>query len=82
MAPADADVDREFWEKLVPKSLARLSETPYYDHILHAYGKPLSRSLFDEENKYVETLKLLKEAGVILTRDGDLKYYTLTQGEP
>jgi len=82
MAPADADVDREFWEKLVPESLARLSETPYYDHILHAYGKPLSRSLFDEENKYVETLKLLKEASVILTRDGDLKYYTLTQGEP
>ncbi len=82
MAPAATDLDREFWEKLVPKSLARLSETPYYDHILHAYGKPLSRSLFDEENKYVETLKLLKEAGVILTREGDLKYYTLTQGEP
>lgn len=82
MAPAATDLDREFWEKLVPKSLARLSETPYYDHILHAYGKPLSRSLFDEENKYVETLKLLKEAGVILTREGELKYYTLTQGEP
>lgn len=82
MAPAATDLDREFWETLVPKSLARLSETPYYDHILHAYGKPLSRSLFDEENKYVETLKLLKEASVILTREGDLKYYTLTQGEP
>jgi len=82
MAPTTTDLDREFWETLVPKSLARLSETPYYDHILHAYGKPLSRSLFDEENKYVETLKLLREAGVILTREGDLKYYTLTQGEP
>jgi len=82
MAPVATDLDREFWEKLVPKSLARLSETPYYDHILHAYGKPLSRSLFDEENEYVETLKLLKEASVILTREGDLKYYTLTQGEP
>lgn len=82
MAPAATDLDREFWENLVPKSLARLSETPYYDHILHAYGKPFSRRLFDEENKYVETLTLLKEAGAILTRDRDLKYYTLTQGEP
>ncbi len=76
------DPDREFWEKLVPKSLARLSETPYFDHIFHAYGKSFGRRLFDEENKYVDTFTLLKEAGVILTRERDLKYYTLTQGEP
>lgn len=82
MAPAATDLDHEFWEKLVPKSLARLSETPYYDHIFHAYGKSLSRRLFDEEDRYVDTFALLKEAGVILTREGDLKYYTHTQGEP
>ncbi len=82
MLPAGADADREFWEKLVPGSLARLSETPYYDHIFHAYGKSLSRRLFDEEHKYVDTFALLKEAAVILTRESDLKYYTHTQGEP
>ncbi len=80
--PDTSDSDRKFWEELVPKSLARLSETPYYDHIFHAYGKSYSRRLFDEENKYVDTFSLLKEAGVILTRERDLTYYTLTQGEP
>jgi hypothetical protein len=74
--------DLEFWEKLVPKSLARLSETPYYDHIYHAFGRPFSRRVFDEEGKYVDTFTLLREAGVILTRGNELKYYTLTQGEP
>ncbi len=80
--PDTSASDREFWEQLVPKSLARLSETPYYDHIFHAYGKSYSRRLFDEENKYVDTFSLLKETGVILTRERDLTYYTLTQGEP
>lgn len=81
-APGSSDPDRKFWEELVPKSLARLSETPYYDHILHAYGKSYSRRLFDEENRYIDTFSLLKESGVILTRERDLTYYTLTQGEP
>ncbi len=74
--------DREFWQKLVPESLARLSETPYYDHIYLAFGKPFVRRVFDEEDVYVDTFTLLREAGVILTRERELKYYTLTQGEP
>jgi hypothetical protein len=76
------DPDRHFWETMVPTSLARLSETPYYDHIYLACGKSFGRALFEEENTYVDTFALFKEAGVILTRARELKYYTLTQGEP
>ena len=81
-AKPSTDSDKEFWETLVPKSLARLSETPYFDHIYHAFGKSFSRSIFAEENSYVDTFTLLKEAGVILTREREQQYYTLTQGEP
>lgn len=80
--PLSEDPDREFWEELMPKSLARLSETPYYDQIIHAFGKSPTQTMFDEEDKYVDTFTLIKEAGVILTREKDLQYYTLTQGEP
>lgn len=71
-----------FWEKDVPVSLARLSETPYFDRIFHAYGKPYSIRFFDEEEKYVDFFRLIEEAGVILTREKEMTFYNLTQGEP
>lgn len=82
IVPDNLDPDREFWEKKVPKSLARLSETPYFNQIYDAFGRSMVQTVFAEEDHYVDTLTLLKEAGVILTREKDLQYYTLTPGEP
>ncbi len=75
-------VKQGFWENDVPVSLARLSETPYFDRIFHAYGKPFSMRFFDEEDKYVDFFRLIEEAGLILTREKELTFYNLTQGEP
>lgn len=75
-------VEEEFWENDVPVSLARLSETPYFDRIFHAYGKPLTMRFFDEEEKYVDFYTLIQEAGVIMTREREPTFYTLTQGDP
>ena len=80
-AAGGADADKLFWSQLVPKSLARLSETPYYDRIYHAFGKPYSLSFFDEENRYVDYYSLIEEAGVILQGERP-RYYSLTPGEP
>ncbi|GAB4277731.1 MAG: hypothetical protein Kow0029_20650 [Candidatus Rifleibacteriota bacterium] len=77
------DKDKYFWEHQVPTSLARLAETPYFDHIQTAFPKSYSRAFFDENDKYIEKEKLINEAAkVFLKREGKLKFYTLTQGEP
>ncbi|MBU1106444.1 MAG: hypothetical protein KKB51_07245 [Candidatus Riflebacteria bacterium] len=75
------DADALFWSELVPKSLARLAETPYYNQVYDAFGRPLSQYFFGEEDKYVDLTSLIVNAGVILegSRPG---YYTLTPGEP
>ncbi|PKL43773.1 MAG: hypothetical protein CVV41_08370 [Candidatus Riflebacteria bacterium HGW-Riflebacteria-1] len=83
--PADdkaiSDADSQFWSVLVPKSLARLAETPYYNQIYHAFGTTHSQTWFDEEDKYVDVCNIVLGAGEILkgSRPG---YYTLTPGEP
>jgi hypothetical protein len=38
--------------------------------------------MFLEQDKDVEVYSLLKEAGVILTGKGSLKFYKKVQGEP
>lgn len=78
-----SDKDNYFWDKQVPKSLARLAETPYFDHINTAFPKAYSKSFFDENDRYVEKEVLINEAAkVFLAREGKLNYYTKTQGEP
>lgn len=77
------ELDRHFWEIQVPEALARLAETPYYDHIHTAFPKKYSKSMFEEENRYVDKEILVNEAAkVFLKGEGKLKYYSLTQGEP
>lgn len=79
----ETDKDKYFWEYQVPKSLARLAETPYFDHIQALFPKPGSSIFFDENEKYVEKEALLNEvAQVFLKRNGKLPFYTLTQGDP
>ncbi|PKL49597.1 MAG: hypothetical protein CVV42_06340 [Candidatus Riflebacteria bacterium HGW-Riflebacteria-2] len=75
------DADNQFWSVLVPKSLARLAETPYYNHIYHAFGQNYSQTYFDEDDKYVDIYDVIVGAGVIL-EGGRPEYYTLTPGEP
>ncbi|OGK08085.1 MAG: hypothetical protein A2W80_00120 [Candidatus Riflebacteria bacterium GWC2_50_8] len=75
------DADTKFWSELVPKSLARLAETPYYNHIYHAFGRTHSQTWFDEEDKYVDISSIITGAGEILN-GGRPSYYTLTPGEP
>lgn len=77
------DKDKYFWETQVPKSLARLNETPYFDHINTAFPKAYSKTFFDENDRYIEKDRLINEAAeVFLKRQGQLKFYTQTQGEP
>lgn len=78
----DSEADAAFWKTLVPTSLARLSETPYYDQVYYAFGKSHAQRMLEEEDKYVDFYSLLEEAGVILTREKELTFYNLTQGEP
>lgn len=75
------DADNQFWSIQVPKSLARLAETPYYNHIYHAFGRDYSQAFFDEENSYVDIYDVIIGAGVILEGSRP-EYYTLTPGEP
>ncbi|MFZ5952912.1 MAG: hypothetical protein ACOYXC_19570, partial [Candidatus Rifleibacteriota bacterium] len=78
-----SDKDQHFWEVQVPESLARLAETPYFDHINTAFPKAFSKSFFDENDRYVEKDLLINEAAnVFLKREGELKFYGKTQGEP
>ena len=83
--PADnkavSDADAQFWSVLVPKSLARLAETPYYNQIYHAFGRTHSQTWFDEEDKYVDIYSIVLGAGEIL-KGGRPGYFTLTPGEP
>jgi hypothetical protein len=77
------DQDRYFWEVQVPKSLARLSETPFIDHITTLFPKAGSITFFDENDRYVEKEALINEvANVFLKREGELRFYRQTQGEP
>lgn len=77
------ELDRHFWETQVPEALARLAETPYYDHIHTAFPKKYSKYMFEEENRYIDKEILVNEAAkVFLKGEGKLKYYSLTQGEP
>jgi len=75
------DADSHFWKELVPTSLARLSETPYYDHIYHAFGRSYSQAFFDENDRYVDIYEVIENAGRIL-EGGRPDYYSLTPGEP
>lgn len=77
------DKDRYFWENQVPKALARLRETPFIDHITTLYPKAGSISFFDENDRYVEKEALINEAALVfLKREGKLRFYSQTQGEP
>ncbi|EKD82678.1 MAG: hypothetical protein ACD_39C01156G0003, partial [uncultured bacterium] len=76
-----SDADAQFWPVLVPKSLARLAETPYYNHIYQAFGRSYGQAWFDEEDKYVDIYSIILGAGEILN-GGRPSYYTLTPGEP
>lgn len=76
------DKDAHFWQVLVPESLDMLPEPPYFDHFVTAFGRPYSKAIHEENDKYVDAYQLMTEASVILTREGDLKYYKLIQGEP
>lgn len=77
------DKDKYLWDVQIPKSLARLAETPYFDHIHTAFPQAYSKRFFSEENKFVDKEDLINEAArVFLQREGELKFYTLTQGEP
>ncbi|MEW6709052.1 MAG: hypothetical protein AB1403_04450 [Candidatus Riflebacteria bacterium] len=77
------DKDQHFWEVQVPQSLARLAETPYYDHVHTAFPKAFSKCLFDENDRYIDKENLINEAAMVfLKREGKLKFYSETQGEP
>ncbi len=72
-----------FWEKEVPEALARLAETPYFDHFQVAFPSAFSREFFKESDKYVAKEDLINEAArAFLKRDVELKFYSLTQGNP
>ena len=75
------DADIHFWNELVPASLARLAETPFYDHIYHAFGQNYSQAFFDENNRYADIYEVINNAGKIL-EGGRPDYYSLTPGEP
>ena len=79
----ETDKDKFFWENQVPRALARLAETPYYNHINMAFPKAFSKVFFDEGDDYIEKELLINEsARVFLAREGELKFYRLSQGEP
>jgi hypothetical protein len=75
------DADIHFWNELVPASLARLAETPFYDHIYHAFGQSYSQAFFDENDRYADIYEVINNAGKIL-EGGRPDYYSLTPGEP
>ncbi len=77
------DKDKYFWEHQVPESLSRLRETPFWDHVNMAFPKAFSKCLFDENDRYVDKELLINEAAIVfLKREGKLKFYSETQGEP
>ncbi len=75
------DADSRFWGEQVPESLARLAETPFFDHVYHAFGQSYSRAFFDENNQYVDIYRVINGAGKILAGERP-DYYSLTPGEP
>jgi len=85
LAPADdksgTDADSHFWNVQTPQSLARLAETPFYDHIYHAFGQNYSQALFSENDRYADVYEVIINAGKILS-GGRPDYYSLTPGEP
>jgi len=77
-----SDSDEKFWAEAVPNSLENLVEPPYINHFYHAFGKPYYQTLVEEDRKYVDIFELFKDASAILTRERELTFYTLTQGDP
>jgi len=75
------DADSHFWNVQTPESLARLAETPFYDHLYHAFGQNYSRAFFDENDRYADIYEVIINAGKIL-EGARPDYYSLTPGEP